>query len=116
MGDHFFGTGSGHLPERADRIAQKHGACLVNHTEPDGRQRHWFACDNRGEPFDSNTARAVTADLEAAGILEKQSTAIHVRLSPQTLKKLQQRAKDETRPVSNMARVLIEEGLDRRQD
>lgn len=68
MGEHHFGLGSGHLPQKADKIAQKHGACLTNYTEPRGRRRHWFSCDNRGEPCDSETARAVIAALDAAGI------------------------------------------------
>lgn len=67
MSEHFFGLGPGHLPKRADRIARKHGAYLVNFTEPRGERRHWFACANQGEPFDSATARAVLDDLHAAG-------------------------------------------------
>jgi hypothetical protein len=69
MSEHFFGLGPGHLPKRADNIAGKHGAYLVNHTER-GEKRHWFACPNRGSPFDDATARAVMADLRAAGVLK----------------------------------------------
>jgi hypothetical protein len=70
MSEHFFGLGPGHLPKRADAIAGKHGAYLVNYTEPRGEKRHWFACPNRGSPFDDATARAVMADLRAAGVLK----------------------------------------------
>jgi len=69
MSEHFFGLGDGYMPAAADEVARKHGACLVNYTEPHGKRRHWFACPNRGEPFDSSTANAVMADIEAAGIV-----------------------------------------------
>ena len=32
--------------------------------DPTGQIRYWFNCDNRGEPFDSQTAAAV---LDAVG-------------------------------------------------
>lgn len=77
MSEYFFGLGSGWLPKSADKIARKHGACLVNYTDPQcncGRgcasgkckasRRHWFACSNRGNPFDQQTARAVMSEIE----------------------------------------------------
>lgn len=67
MSEYLFGLHSGHLTARADHIARKHGACHVNYTEPNGRQRGWFACANRGSPFDEATAAAVWKDVEAAG-------------------------------------------------
>lgn len=70
MSEYFFGLGPGWLPAKADRIAQKHGAVLVNYTEPNGYKRHWFAGPNRGAPFDQQMADAVAADLRAAGIWE----------------------------------------------
>jgi hypothetical protein len=70
MSEHFFGLHRGHLTAKADRIARKHGASHVNYTEPRGEKRWWFACRNRGEPFDSSTAKAVLADIEAAGGFE----------------------------------------------
>ena len=69
MSEYFFGLGPGHLPRRADRVARRHGAWLVNYTEPNGRKRHWFACFNRGHPFDRLTSDAVLADLRAAAII-----------------------------------------------
>ena len=66
---YLFALGPGHLPTRADRIARRHGARLVNYTEPSGQRRHWFACPNLGAPFDAARAAAVLADLRAAGIL-----------------------------------------------
>lgn len=70
MSEHFFGSHKGHLTARADRIAAKHVAAHCNYTEPRGERRGWFACRNRGEPFDSATARAVLADIEKAGGIE----------------------------------------------
>ena len=67
--EYFFGLGSGHLPKEAEEIAQKHGACLVNYTEPNGTKRHWFSCANRGHPFDQAVADAVIHDLLEAQVL-----------------------------------------------
>ena len=80
MSDYYFLVGKGHLGKRADQIARKHGAVLINHTDPGcgcgygctydcpENRRHWFCCPNLGEPFDSATARAVESDLRQAGI------------------------------------------------
>lgn len=78
-----FLLGDGHLSKKAATIAQKHGAKLINHTDPQcscGRGcqpygckrsgRHWFETSNMGEPFNSRTKSAVEADLKAAGILK----------------------------------------------
>ncbi len=71
MSEYFFGTHSGHLKKAADRIAEKHGAHHVNYSEYKGpgqiEKRGWFACINRGNPFDQNTAAAVMADIDAIG-------------------------------------------------
>ena len=81
MSEHMFGGGPGHLSRRADRIAKRHGAVLVNHTDPGCRcgyghvrdcpacRRHWFAGPNQGSPFDERRAAAVLRDLRAAGIV-----------------------------------------------
>jgi len=74
--EYMFGLGPKHLPRRVSRIAKKHGAVLVNYTDPGCRcgygctsgecpacQRHWFAGANRGEPFDSALARAVLDEI-----------------------------------------------------
>lgn len=76
MNEYFFGLGPGWLPKKADKIARKHEARLVNYTDPQctcghgcaigeckSSRRHWFACQNRGEPFDSQTAATVMAAL-----------------------------------------------------
>ena len=69
MSQHHFLLGPGHLPKRADRIARKHGAYLVNYTDrARSEKRHWFECPNRGFPFDEATARAVLDDLRKAGL------------------------------------------------
>lgn len=68
MGEHFFGTGrgrvSGRESARVDRIARRHGASFVAVSLPGDGPRFWFACPNRGEPFDGATARAVMAEVE----------------------------------------------------
>lgn len=75
MSEYFFGLGSGWLNKRADRLARKHGAQLVNYCDPGCKcgygctsdcpacKRHWFTCQNRGEPFNTATARAVMEAL-----------------------------------------------------
>ena len=71
MSDYCFGLHNGHLTAKADRIAARYGAWHINYTEPSGWRRGWFACPNRGSPFDSNTAAKVWADLDKAGGIEK---------------------------------------------
>lgn len=74
---YMFGNGSGHLSAKIARIAEEHGAELVNFTDPECKcgwgckpfeckasQRHWFTCANYGEPHDSNIARAVLAAID----------------------------------------------------
>ena len=74
---YFFGMGKGHLSTRYERIAEKHGAELINHTDPQcscgygcdphecrASRRHWFQIQPQlGEPHDSNTANAVMSDV-----------------------------------------------------
>ncbi len=67
MPPYLFGLGRGHLPASAAGIAQRHGADLVNYTEPRGEKRHWFEAQNLGPPFDEAVRDAVLADLRAAG-------------------------------------------------
>lgn len=65
MSEHMFGTYRGHLSVtliknvedkfKVDRVS------VINFTEPRGEKRGWFSCRNRGEPFDSKTAREVMA-------------------------------------------------------
>ncbi len=83
MSEYFFGLGDGWLPKRADKIARKHGALLINYADPGCKcghgcagtcpacKRHWFEGPNRGEPFDRQMGTAVMADIEAAGIKGK---------------------------------------------
>jgi len=68
-GPFLFGLGPGHLAARADKIARRHDARLVNYTEPRGEKRHWFVAENLGAPFDGARAAAVLSDLRAAGII-----------------------------------------------
>jgi hypothetical protein len=61
--DFLFGMGTGHRSVSVARIAKKHGARLVNYTEPDGRKRHWFAAENLGAPHDEWRACQVLAEI-----------------------------------------------------
>ena len=74
MNEYHFGLANGHLPKKADTIAKKHGAWLVNYTEPDGFKRHWFSCRNYGEPFDSQCSRMVMNELIKKGIIKEVKT------------------------------------------
>jgi hypothetical protein len=67
MSNHLFGLHPGHLRPAADDIAERHGAWHVDYTEADGTRRGWFACRSLGHPFDAAVAKAVLADIEAAG-------------------------------------------------
>lgn len=78
-GEPFFGLGNGNLPaefcNRVNDVAEKHGATFVNPNLPDGA-RYWFACPNRGKPFDGQTADAVWADLIAEGLADKDGLVV----------------------------------------
>ena len=68
MSDYFFGVTKAKITKkeaaRRQRIAAKHGATFVGPVDLPGNQSTgWFACPNRGEPFDSQIARAVMAEL-----------------------------------------------------
>lgn len=79
MSEYMFGTGPGHLNGRAECIAEKEGATLVNYTDAQCNcgygcrpytckrsRRHWFTAPNRGEPFNGRIAQRVMRTLEAA--------------------------------------------------
>jgi len=70
MGYHF-GCGSGRIDdekaERIDEIARENGARFTATKMPEG-WRYWFSAPNLGEPFDRQTAAAVWAALERAGL------------------------------------------------
>lgn len=72
MSEHFFGLGRGKVSaateRKVDRIARKHGADFVSVTLPGEGPRYWFACPNRGQPFDDATSKAVLEELTAAGL------------------------------------------------
>lgn len=76
MSEYFFGLGNGKvksaIARKIDRIARKHGACFVTYKEPGtGKDRFWFACPNRGNPFDQATAAEVYSALREAGLAEE---------------------------------------------
>ena len=83
MSQFHFGVGRGAIPaklaKQVDAIAQKHGADFTNVKLPGEGYRYWFSCRNYGAPFDGATAKAVMADLEAAGIDLAAIAAKHTR-------------------------------------
>jgi hypothetical protein len=64
--EYIFGLGPGHLSEAARTAAGKRGAEVVNFTEPDGYERHWYTCDNLGDAY---TSRVSYLTLEAVELL-----------------------------------------------
>ena len=50
--------------QRRERIARKHGVTFNYVDDPGNGWISWFAGPNYGEPFDSNLAKAVRADIE----------------------------------------------------
>jgi hypothetical protein len=72
MSEYFFGVGTGKVPDvickRLDKIATKHGATFTMVNMPGEGWRYWFACPNRGAPFDGAVAKAVLDEVEAAEI------------------------------------------------
>lgn len=50
--------------QRRERIARKHGVCFNYFNDPGNGWVSWFSGPNYGEPFDSNLAKAVRADIE----------------------------------------------------
>ena len=73
MSDHFYLVGHRRLDaatvKACEAIAERHDGTFEHVHLPDG-WRTWFACDNRGAPFDQRFDNAVGADLDAAGLVE----------------------------------------------
>lgn len=71
MSEHFFGLGrhrvASDIAERIDVVARRHGAEFTSVKMPDG-WRFWFACPNRGFPFDRDIELAVIESLTAEGL------------------------------------------------
>jgi len=67
MSEYMFGVTHEKLSKtevkRRDRIARKHGFCFVYCNLPGEGLQGWFAGPNKGEPFDSSTAREIRAEL-----------------------------------------------------
>lgn len=72
MNEYLFECGHGWLSKKVAKIAQKHGAILVNHQDPQCQcghgcspfeciqsRRHWFACDNLGSPFNERISNMI---------------------------------------------------------
>lgn len=58
------------VARKMNAIAKRHGAYLVEADLPGTGYQRWFCKRNEGAPFDGNTARAVEAEIAAAGLLE----------------------------------------------
>lgn len=75
MSEHFFGCGRGNVKasvyKRINKIAAKHGADFSNPNMPGDGPKYWFACPNRGMPFDGQVERAVWTDLESVGLADE---------------------------------------------
>lgn len=71
MNEFLFGSGNGQLLAAAatkiDAVARKHDA-VFNHVRLPEGWRFWFATRNYGDPSNTATAKAVYADLKAAGL------------------------------------------------
>lgn len=76
---HMFGLGPDWLSDEVAKIAERHDATLVNHTDAQCNcghgcnphecrksRRHWFECSNYGEPHNSNKAREVMIAIGGA--------------------------------------------------
>ncbi len=72
MSEYMFGVKRGKISpkivRKIERIAKRHGVTFVAATIPGTGPQNWFAGPNLGHPFDQAMARAVFADLDAAGI------------------------------------------------
>jgi hypothetical protein len=79
--EYMFGTGPGHLPRRANAIAKRHGAYVVNFVDASCEcghgcrphackkaKRHWLCCPHLGEVESRRIASAVMADLRATKV------------------------------------------------
>lgn len=68
MNEFLFCVRKGQLTAREEqlreRIARQHGVCFNYFNDPGNGWMSWFAGPNYGEPFDSNLAKAVRADIE----------------------------------------------------
>jgi hypothetical protein len=74
MSEHYFASSSKPVPvktaNKRDRIAREVGGSKCGYTSanmPDG-PRSWGYCPNRGEPFDSATAREIMDAWERSGV------------------------------------------------
>lgn len=73
MTEHFFGLHGGHYDSPVERAAIEQierefandRVAHTNHTEASGRERGWWSCRNRGNPFDGAVASAVLARFRA---------------------------------------------------
>ena len=81
MSEYMFGV-SKQKPTRKQaatmrRVAKRHDATLIETTLPGTGYQRWYTTRNYGAPFDAATARAVYADLVAAGVYEANEAGEH---------------------------------------
>lgn len=67
MSEFHFGLGRGKIPvvkeKKIDKIARKHDCAFVAANIPGNGHMYWFAGPNRGEPFNSQIAKAVLIEV-----------------------------------------------------
>lgn len=72
MNEYFFGSGHGNVPARVakqlDKIAHTYGADCICADIPRDGPRYWCSCENRGHPFDRDTAHDVLEEATAADL------------------------------------------------
>lgn len=72
MSQFHFLAGRGRIGQRlgrqVDAVCRRHGADFTWATLPGDGPRYWASAPNYGAPFDAEVARAVRADLTAAGL------------------------------------------------
>ena len=72
MSEYFFGVWHGRveaaLATALEAVAVEHGAHFVCVELPEG-PRCWFACPNRGAPFDEQAAKATKASIAQSGLI-----------------------------------------------
>jgi len=54
--------------KKIDKVLERFDACVITHTDPNGRHSGWIQSPNEGSPFDKRRAEEMTAALLRAGL------------------------------------------------
>jgi hypothetical protein len=72
--NYFFGLGNGKVSSKEQKriqlVAEKHEAEFLTYQEPNGSYRYWFSCQNKGEPFDQQTAFRVIKEIGEVKVID----------------------------------------------